>query len=363
MQICCTKKLMDELGIKPQNQAEESDLFCWSAHLITVNRRKTIVIVNDSNRFGFILYGLKAKDFKSMEEIILDGIRACLKGERIKDEIIEEYFNKAGSLVFTKTRDPRYVSHLNRACELVGYFGEDLNSDLRSQLQVAKRMNRDIIKINKASDYDYPYSMLIKDFEIFAGRPAVSCSALKIMIKLNLGRKTVWRRIITPMDITFRELHDIIQIIFDWKDYHLHKFEILDESNNTTLTIVGYEDEFLEWRHEYNMLMDTDARLSDYAYINGKIMYCYDYGDNWVHEIIFQERIDDYDRNHPICLNGEENAPPEDVGGISGYEEFLNIMADPTHEDYKTMRGWAESQWYKDFDIDLVNSRLKSVIK
>lgn len=50
MQICCTKKLNDELGIVPEEGTEENDLFCWSVHLSTVNRRKTVVAVNDSNR-------------------------------------------------------------------------------------------------------------------------------------------------------------------------------------------------------------------------------------------------------------------------------------------------------------------------
>lgn len=60
---------------------------------------------------------------------------------------------------------------------------------------------------------------------------------------------------------------------------------------------------------------------------------------------------------------GEGNAPPEDVGGVSGYREFLKIMADPRHEEYKSTLKWAQSQWYKDFDIDLVNRRLKNVLR
>lgn len=45
-------------------------------------------------------------------------------------------------------------------------------------------------------------------------------------------------------------------------------------------------------------------------------------------------------------------APPEDVGDIPGYLEFLKIMADPNHVDYETMQKWAQSQWYRNFDID-----------
>jgi len=82
MIIGCTKKLQDEMGITADSGHEEKDLFCWSAHLVTVNRRKAVVVVNDSNRFGFVLYGLKAKDFKRMDELILQGIRSILKMKR-----------------------------------------------------------------------------------------------------------------------------------------------------------------------------------------------------------------------------------------------------------------------------------------
>lgn len=77
----------------------------------------------------------------------------------------------------------------------------------------------------------------------------------------------------------------------------------------------------------------------------------YDYGDNWEHEIVVQSTVTDYDKNYPACLLGEGNAPPEDVGGVSGYEEFLEIMKNPKHTEYENTRHWVQSQWYKEFDI------------
>lgn len=56
-------------------------------------------------------------------------------------------------------------------------------------------------------------------------------------------------------------------------------------------------------------------------------------------------------------------APPEDAGGIPGYLEFLKIMADPNHADYKTMQKWAQSQWYRNFDIGLINRRLETILR
>lgn len=73
--------------------------------------------------------------------------------------------------------------------------------------------------------------------------------------------------------------------------------------------------------------------------------------------------MDNYNQNYPSCVLGEGNAPPEDVGGTLGYEEFLEIMADSQHEDHENMRRWIEGQWYRDFDIDMVNRRLQNVLR
>ncbi len=78
MIINCTKKLQDELGIKPSLVEIENPLFSWHANIVRVNRRKTVVLVNDASRYNIILYGLKAKDFKNIENITLCGIGEIL---------------------------------------------------------------------------------------------------------------------------------------------------------------------------------------------------------------------------------------------------------------------------------------------
>jgi hypothetical protein len=91
-------------------------------------------------------------------------------------------------------------------------------------------------------------------------------------------------------------------------------------------------------------------------------VYCYDYGDNWNHEITIGNIQTDYDKNYPVCLMGEGNTPPEDVGGVSGYIEFLNIISNPAHREYKHMYEWAQSRGYKEFDIEFVNRILKYIL-
>jgi hypothetical protein len=363
MQICCTKNLQTELGITPELSLEENDLFCWSAHLITINRRKAIVVVNDSNRFGFVLYGLKAKDLKNLKEIILKGIKKCLTDEKIKEEVIEKYIKSAGDVVFTKTRGAKYVSRLNKACETVKTFSDMVNPNEIYQDYITGRMNHDFVKINKPWDYEYTHDLLMKDLEQFAGGDLIKCEAVNLIVKLNLGKYKAWRRIITPVDITFKQLHVILQVAFNWKDYHLHNFSIFDKSGKCLVTLISKQEEIYEPYSEGEILLDEETRLSEYADKDFRIVYCYDYGDNWNHEITIETINTGYDKNYPVCLMGEGNAPPEDVGGISGYIEFLNIISNPNHKEYRDTCQWAQSQGYKEFDIDMINRRLKNILR
>jgi len=363
MQICCTKKLNDAMGIVPENGTEENDLFCWSVHLITVNRRKTVVAVNDSNRYGFVLHGLKAKDFKNFNELLIQEIRTCLRDEKIKNEIIERYMKIAGELSFSKTRGAKYVARLNKACERVNIFDDRLDTRELYQTIVAKMMNNDLMKITKESDYTYPHELLYKDFKLFAGDQIVKCEAVDIMIKLNLDRNKVWRRVITPVDITFKQLHFILQAVFGWKSYHMYDFNIFDEAGKCIINVISEFEEVYEPRQDCPMRLDSEVKFSEYAKPQYKIAYCYDYGDNWEHEITIRGTNTDYDKTCPVYSMGEGNAPPEDVGGISGYEKFLEIMADPNHAEYGNMQKWAQSQWYKNFDVELINRRLKNILR
>jgi len=72
-------------------------------------------------------------------------------------------------------------------------------------------------------------------------------------------------------------------------------------------------------------------------------MYAYDFGDDWQHVLVHEgfESADD-DRSYPRCIAGEGPCPPEDCGGVHGYAELLQIMADPHHEDHEPTHRWHE---------------------
>jgi hypothetical protein len=62
--------------------------------------------------------------------------------------------------------------------------------------------------------------------------------------------------------------------------------------------------------------------------------YIYDFGDNWEHAIAI-EAVTDADPTvmYPRFLDGARRGPPEDVGGVPGFFEFIEAVANPRHPE------------------------------
>jgi hypothetical protein len=144
----------------------------------------------------------------------------------------------------------------------------------------------------------------------------------------------IWRRIVVPSKIAFFKLHKIIQVAFGWQDYHLFGFDF----ENATISLPD-EDGFAEVRDKNAKKEKIDAYLEKGV----EFGYTYDYGDNWEHHIIVENVLEgEQGQKYPVCLDGERHRPPEDVGGIPGYENFLEIISNPKHEEYNEMLQWSE---------------------
>ncbi len=93
----------------------------------------------------------------------------------------------------------------------------------------------------------------------------------------------------------------------------------------------------------------------------GSINYTYDFGDDWRFLIIHEDTLEDYYFGYPTLISGEGTAPLEDVGGIPGYYEFLKIYNDVNHKDYLTVLSWSKEHFYREFDVELINRKLKGI--
>jgi hypothetical protein len=91
-----------------------------------------------------------------------------------------------------------------------------------------------------------------------------------------------------------------------------------------------------------------------------ELVYNYDFGDGWQFRIKLESIVEDYYFGFPALLDGAETAPPEDVGGIPGFYEFLRIYRDEKHPEHEETKAWADSQYFREYDAEWINDRLKS---
>lgn len=91
----------------------------------------------------------------------------------------------------------------------------------------------------------------------------------------------------------------------------------------------------------------------------------YDFGDNWRHQVELETRMPpDPARKYPACIAGARACPPEDVGGTSGYAEFLEAWADPDHQEHRYMRRWAGPSFKPErFDLAKTDQAVRSAVR
>jgi hypothetical protein len=170
-----------------------------------------------------------------------------------------------------------------------------------------------------------------------SSKPAAKRNTLfQFKIVLEGSKPPIWRRIQTK-DCTLDKLHEHIQTAMGWLNCHLHLFRIDGQIYADPMLM---EEDFIAW----NCADSTHTRISEILPADGKrfaFSYEYDFGDSWLHEIIFEGCLPATPGGrYPLCLEGERACPPENVGGIGGYAEFLKVLADPGDERHVEWTRW-----------------------
>jgi hypothetical protein len=181
-------------------------------------------------------------------------------------------------------------------------------------------------------------------------KPKPSTYDLKIML-LGID-PPIWRRIQVPSTIPLCCLHDAFQAVMGWTDSHLHQFEKGGEYWGVP------DDDAIEG--DIEVVDEGRVPVSKLLKTNGDSMvYVYDFGDDWRHEVVLEKIVTSEAPTKPICLGGERRCPPEDVGGPHGYHEFLEVIFQPGHEEFDHFRGWAGEDFHAEqFDVKVVNEIL-----
>jgi hypothetical protein len=169
-------------------------------------------------------------------------------------------------------------------------------------------------------------------------------TVFQFKITLQDIKPFIWRRVQIPGNYTFWDLHVAIQDSMGWTDTHLHEFRVVNLITSEE-EYIGIPDDDGEDIH--STLAGWEIKVKDYvkAQENHKISYLYDFGDSWKHIIEFEGEHEKQPEKYPQCLAGERACPPEDVGGVCGYQNFLSIIQDTKHEERKKLLAWVGGKY------------------
>ena len=178
---------------------------------------------------------------------------------------------------------------------------------------------------------------------------------LQLKVTLCNIRPLIWRQVQVTSDITLAKLHRVLQAVMGWQNYHLFQFMV-----GKTFYGDPSQDEFSE-------LDLKDARKARLGQILSKpeqrMVYEYDFGDGWKHDLVLDKVLPpESNTRYPFCLAGARACPPEDCGGVRGYEYFLETIFDPEHEEHDETLEWIGGEFDPEkFDIVLANRELKRI--
>lgn len=178
-------------------------------------------------------------------------------------------------------------------------------------------------------------------------------SVYELEVALSGIKPKIFRRFSVPGTITLSQLSRAIQSAMGWHGGHLYEFVVGGQSYGDPTPDIPMKD---AKRTRLQRLIDQ-PRVT--------FRYIYDFGDDWQHKVTVRKiRPMQPGETVPNLIDGSRACPPEDVGGIWGYEDFLRVLTDPTDPEYESMLEWIGGPWDPEhFDRDERQHRLIDVAR
>lgn len=194
------------------------------------------------------------------------------------------------------------------------------------------------------------------------GPRAAAGRILQLKVMLNNSKPPVWRRVLVPAGMPLPQLHQVIQALFGWFDYHLHEFRTGGFRGPAYAPVnPDGDNEFYGDASLDESQVTVGALLPA---VGNTMSYTYDFGDNWVLAIKAEKILANDDAGQlPRCTAGRGAAPAEDSGGTWGWANIVQAVNDPSHEEHKEYREWlgmlpGDTLDPKAFDVDEANEDL-----
>lgn len=187
----------------------------------------------------------------------------------------------------------------------------------------------------------------------------------RVRLDLLGAKPPVWRRLDLPGDLTLPQVHDVVQAAMGWTDSHLHRFRTGSGVRSpyfvTSFDIDEGDDGLLE----------DEVRLDQLLAAKGdSLWYDYDFGDGWDH-VLTVENVLEEPPSTACCIGGRMACPPEDCGGIGGYEELAawvrggydKTLLPEVFDNGADARQWLPMDWHPDhFDVNESNLALTAAL-
>lgn len=193
----------------------------------------------------------------------------------------------------------------------------------------------------------------------------------QFILKISLmgSDPLIWRRVEVHSGITLHELHFVIQCLFGWNCSHLYQFHVTPGGK---LTNKAFREAALYDYRPPGIEADDQTHPAEKTILshifNGdrkQIVYEYDFGDSWMHVVKLEKRSVGGEQDFiPVCVAGENAAPLDDMGGIYGFYEYLEAIADETHERHEDAMEWMPEGYDPSaFDLNEINRVLAGTFK
>lgn len=195
---------------------------------------------------------------------------------------------------------------------------------------------------------------------------------LRVKVSIVGSDPAIWRVLEVDSSLTLDRIHDILQAAVGWRGAHLHSFTDTDPFVRLR-AVNGRVREPRRWVAQ-DLLEDSDEDLPEAECALGQVLtpesgplfYEYDFGDSWIHRLELTGCLPaPADAPRARLVDGARRAPLEDSGGIGGYLDLLDALADPGHAEHDDLQAWVAwtvGPWQEfdpaQLDIEAVNNEL-----
>lgn len=178
---------------------------------------------------------------------------------------------------------------------------------------------------------------------------------LTVTVTLDGIEPPIWRRLEVENSLSFAELHHVLQTAMGWDDAHPYEFTVGEHRIGPEAAETSYGAPILP--ADAVVLGQLTARRKHFSYL-------YDFGDAWAHRIVIEERAPaDYARWPVVLVDGGRACPPEDCGGVPGYERILEAKRHPRRAEHRELLAWVGRYNPESFPLATLQKKVKGLYR